>query len=189
MQTTSASLLMRLRRPGEPEAWERFVRLYTPLLHGWATGLGLQHADATDLVQDVFVTLVQKLPEFEYDDHQRFRGWLWVVTRNKWREKARRAALPVEPNRPLDDLPAADGGGVEEEDFRRYLLRRLLPTIRDRIPPDTWRVFHEYVVEGKPALRVAADLGVSVAVVYKTKVRVLAALHRELADLLPPAAP
>lgn len=184
MQTTSASLLVRLRRPGEPESWERFVRLYSPMLYGWACGLGLQHADAADLVQDVFAALVQKLPEFEYDDHKRFRGWLWTVTRNKWRERRRRLALPVDPGRRPDDLAAADGGdALEEDEFRRHLLRRLLPTIRDRIPPDTWRVFSEYVIEGKPALRVAADLGVSVAVVYKTKVRVLASLHRELGDL------
>ena len=189
MQTTSASLLLRLRRPGDPDSWERFVRLYSPMLYGWARDLGLQHADATDLVQDVFVTLVQKLPEFEYDDHKRFRGWLWVVTRNKWREKNRRAALPVEPGRPLDDLPAAPGDGVEEAEFRRHLLRRLLPAIRDHIPPATWRIFSEYVIEGKPALQVAQDAGVSVAVVYKTKVRVLASLHRELADLVPPPPP
>src|SRR5579871_334631 len=31
MPTTSASLLERLRRPGQQDAWERFVELYTPL--------------------------------------------------------------------------------------------------------------------------------------------------------------
>jgi RNA polymerase sigma-70 factor (ECF subfamily) len=50
MFTTSSSLLDRLRRPADAEAWARFVELYTPLLYRWARRLGLQDADAADLV-------------------------------------------------------------------------------------------------------------------------------------------
>ena len=32
--------LERLREPNQPEAWSRFVQLYTPLLYDWARGLG-----------------------------------------------------------------------------------------------------------------------------------------------------
>jgi len=67
MDTTSSSLLERLRQPGASEAWQRFVHLYTPLLYYWARGAGLPAHDAADLVQDVLVVLVQKLPEFQYD--------------------------------------------------------------------------------------------------------------------------
>src|SRR5581483_8600497 len=66
MHTTSASLLERLRQPSDADAWGRLVRLYTPLLLYWARRLGLQYPDAADLVQDVLVVLVQKLPEFHY---------------------------------------------------------------------------------------------------------------------------
>src|SRR5262249_50774343 len=72
MNTTSASLLNRLRPPGEEDAWTRFVKLYTPLLYTWAHRLNLQDQDAADLVQDVFATLVQKLPEFRYDRQNSF---------------------------------------------------------------------------------------------------------------------
>src|SRR5207249_4043518 len=110
MNTTSASLLMRICQPGDGEAWKRFVRLYSPMLYGWARQMGLQDADAVDLVQEVFTILVQKLPEFRYDAQRRFRGWLWTVTRNKWREKCRRPALPLDPDSPpeliLDDARA-----------------------------------------------------------------------------------
>ena len=40
MNTTSVSLLERLRQPGAAEAWGRFVHLYTPLLYYWARGAG-----------------------------------------------------------------------------------------------------------------------------------------------------
>jgi RNA polymerase sigma-70 factor (ECF subfamily) len=174
---------MRLRQPGEPESWAQFVRLYSPMLYTWACHLGLQHADAADLVQDVFATLVQKLPEFRYDDHKRFRGWLWTVTRNKWREKCRRRALPLDPNQRPDELPAAEDS-LEEVEFRQHLLRQIIPMLQDHFQPTTWRAFWGHVVEEKPAQQVAAALGLSVAAVYKAKVRVLTWLHQELADLV-----
>ena len=39
MQSTPISLLKRLRRPGENEAWNRFAALHTPLLYHWARRL------------------------------------------------------------------------------------------------------------------------------------------------------
>src|SRR5205807_7472116 len=86
MTNTPSSLLERLRQPFEPEAWARFVSLYTPLMYSWARRVGLQEQDAADLVQDVFVTLLQVLPTFTYDRRQSFRRWLWTVTINKWRK-------------------------------------------------------------------------------------------------------
>src|ERR1700727_3157122 len=96
MQTTSASLLEKLHRADDPAAWGHFVRLYSPLLYTWAARMGLQHADALDLVHEVFTVLVQKLPEFIYDSQKGFRNWLFMVTRNKYLEKTRRLALPID---------------------------------------------------------------------------------------------
>src|SRR5439155_1319256 len=85
MNDTPVSLLQRLRHADDEAAWKQFVRLYAPLLYHWARRrMGLQCQDAADLVQDVFVILVRKLPEFAYDPRQRFRGWLWTVARNCW---------------------------------------------------------------------------------------------------------
>ena len=60
---TSLSLLERLRHTGDQEAWERFVKLYTPLLYHWAQSNGLQHQDARDLVQELLVLLARELPD------------------------------------------------------------------------------------------------------------------------------
>ena len=66
MPSTPLSLLERLRRPQDGAAWSQFVRLYTPLLFRWARGAGLSEADAADLLQDVFTTLLQEMPRFVY---------------------------------------------------------------------------------------------------------------------------
>jgi hypothetical protein len=82
MDSTSISLLRRLRQPNQEAAWQRFVDLYAPLIFHWSKNQGLTPTDASDLVQDVLAIVVEKLPEFEYDPQRRFRGWLRTVTVN-----------------------------------------------------------------------------------------------------------
>src|SRR5262245_57884451 len=90
MHTTPVSLLEQLRQPAPGDAWDRFARLYPPLLFFWARRLEEQEQDAADLVQDVFTVLVEKLPGFQYDQHKSFRGWLHTIIRNKWRDNRRK---------------------------------------------------------------------------------------------------
>lgn len=185
MHTTSITLLARLRQTVDGEAWARFTRTYSPLLYGWARQMGLAHDDAVDLVQDVFAVLVQRLPQFDYDGQKRFRGWLWTITRRRWADRKRKPALPIDPGHNLSDLPAssADVSG-EEAEFRAHLIRQVVPTLRGNFHESTWRSFWKHVVDGRPAAEVAAEEGVTVAAVYKAKLRVTAHLQKELADLM-----
>lgn len=187
MLTTSASLLGHLRNADDPKAWERFVRLYSPILYTWAGRMGLQHADALDLVQDVFTTLVKRLPEFNYDSDRGFRNWLFTVTRNKCLEKARRKSLRVDLHVQPDHLGenGSESEVVDRADFHRYLLGQVLPSMAQFFQPSTWHAFYAHVVEHQPAQQVAAKLGITVSAVFKAKARVLSRLHRELADLMP----
>src|SRR4051794_1091470 len=89
MNSTPPSLLERVRSSTDQEAWNWFVRLYTPLLYRWVRRLGLQGQDADDLIQDVFTLLIRKLPEFRYDPRKRFRNWLYTVTVNRLHERRR----------------------------------------------------------------------------------------------------
>ena len=108
MDSTSVSLLRRLREPDHDAAWQRFVDLYAPLIFHWAKNRGLNPTDAADLVQEVLVTLVAKLPEFEYDPTKRFRGWLRTVTRGQrcqtpcvaWRDVRRSVVVARSFRRP-----------------------------------------------------------------------------------------
>jgi RNA polymerase sigma-70 factor (ECF subfamily) len=184
MLTTSTDLIRKLQGAAGPEAWPEFVRLYTPVLYAWARRLRLQDADAIDLVQDVFTVLVQKLPEFRYDRSLRFRGWLWTIARNKWRERTRRKRLPVDGARHPDQVPDAVPTSLEEIDLGRHLMAQVLPSIQGQFQPSTWRAFWEHVVVGRTASDVAAELGLTETAVYKSKVRVLARLHKELGDLV-----
>ena len=184
MLTTSPSLLGRLQGTDDHGAWERFVRLYSPILYNAASRLGLQHADALDLVQEVFATLVRKLPEFQYDTDRSFRSWLFTVTRNTYIGKARRKKVHIDLSVRPDNL----GNPVEQEavdraDFHRHLLTEVFPAMSQYFQPSTWNAFYAYVVEQQPIQQVAAKLGGTESAVLKAKARVLSRLHRELPDL------
>ncbi len=117
MDDTPASLLDQLRRPGQVAAWDRFVRLYTPFLVHCLKPLALQPADAADLMQEVFLLLYQKLPEFTYDPERSFRAWLKMVLLNKWRDwRKGRALRRCEGDERLADLAEIDSLAVFEEE-------------------------------------------------------------------------
>jgi RNA polymerase sigma-70 factor (ECF subfamily) len=187
MNTTSVSLLERLRTPAEQEDWARFVKLYTPLLFHWARGVGLPTEEAGDLVQDVLTVLVQKLPSFSYDGRKSFRGWLYTVTLNKWREKARKPSLPladVDPAGLAGEAGSEGAAAFEEAEYRQYVVRRALELMQAEFEPSTWQACWACVAEGRPAADVARDLKITLNAVYLAKSRVLRRLHQELAGLV-----
>ena len=184
MHSTPASLLARLRQPDtSPGDWERFVRLYAPLLHSWARRAGVQEHDAADLVQDVLVVVVNKMPDFQYDPARSFRAWLHAVLLNRWRQKCRTQAATVElrEGEAAGPDPAA---AFEKEEYTGYLLRRACGILQSDFQPATWQAFWQHAVEGRRADEVAASLGMSVKAVYLARARVLRRLREELAGLL-----
>jgi RNA polymerase sigma-70 factor (ECF subfamily) len=187
MTTTSASLLDQLRAPADQAAWARFAHLYTPLLWQWAVRLGLQPADAADLVQEVFVVLVCKLPEFDYDRDRSFRGWLKTILENKLRDhQRRRSAQVVDAKNPVFSTlaVAAEADAFDEAEYRRYLTGRALHLIQREFQPATWQAFWQLVVLDRPAADVGRELGLTPNAVYQAKFRVLRRLREELRGLL-----
>ena len=186
MDHPADSLLDRLRRDGSRPDWERFVNLYGPLLEHWAQRLSPPDG-AADLVQDVLLRVMQKLPSFAGDGDRCFLAWLWAVTRNRCLDLCRRAATrPATNNGAALGAVAPDAlGDVTAADDRKFLLRRALQVMRSDFEPTTWRACWEHVAAGRPAAEVAAELGVSVDVVYAASCRVIRRLRGELDGLWP----
>lgn len=186
MDTTSASLLIRLQTEQRDSiAWNQFVDLYTPLIFYWGRKAGLQPDDASDLVQEVLTKLVRKLPEFRLDPNKSFRGWLRVVTLNKFRELRRRKTIQIV------DIPTVEFSNVEEPaddywhtSYSSQLVRRAMELAEPNFEPATWRALCEYVNLEVPAAEAAKKHGVSVWTVYSAKSRLLAHLREQLEGLL-----
>jgi RNA polymerase sigma-70 factor (ECF subfamily) len=187
MTQTPVSLLERLRQPFEAAAWGRFVALYTPLIYSWGRGAGLREQDAADLVQEVFVTLVQVLPTFSYDRHQSFRRWLRTVTLNKWRDSRKYQAHRPAPAAGGEVPEVAGPDNLEalwEAEYQQHLVGRALRLMQADFDEKTWKACWDVVVAGRPAAVVAAELGLTVGAVHARKFRVLDRLRAELAGML-----
>jgi RNA polymerase sigma-70 factor, ECF subfamily len=184
MYTTPVSLLERLRLPTAQEDWVRFVRLYTPLLYHWACRLGLQEQDSADLVQDVLTLLVQKLPDFHYDQQKSFRAWLRTVMLNRWRNERRKRVVQV-LGAAVEELPEAEPmDNLEESEYRHYIVGRALELMQAEFQPITWQAFWRHMVLGESPAEVAQMLNIRIDSVYAAKSRVLRRLRQELNGLL-----
>ena len=105
---------------------------------------------------------------------------------NKLAEQRRRRQLPKAGpgDPPLSELSEPDPAEVlDETEYQRYLVGRALKLMQAEFSPPVWQACWEYVVNGKPASEVAAQLGMSVASVYAAKCRVLSRLRQELEGL------
>lgn len=185
MSTTSLTLLDRLRRPGQADAWDRFVRLYTPLLLEWARLQGLQPTDDEDLAQVALVKLIRLLPGYERRDGQTFRGWLFAVCRHECRDfRTRRDTRPLPGSAGLDTVVAPRTEDPDEADYRQQLVSRALELIRADFTADVWAAFNGVALGGRTAADVARDLGMTANAVYQARYRVLRRLRDELGGLL-----
>jgi RNA polymerase sigma-70 factor (ECF subfamily) len=188
MLNTSASLLQRLHKPEQPQAWSRFVDLYAPLLLAWSRKAGLSPEDAADHVQEVFAQLVRKLPEFYYDREKgAFRGWLWTVLVNTLKNRRRRKQAVVGQANEVELAGLVDAAAADkfmDQEHNQYLVHRALELMQAEFETTTWQACWEFVVNDLPAAEVAHKLGITENAVYIAKLRVLRRLRQELAEFL-----
>ena len=181
---TPLTLLDRLARNPADADWERFVRLFAPLLSRWARRLGVPATDVDDVLQEAFVLLLAKLPGFRREPGDSFRAWLWTVFARQvaaWRRRQGRDGLLSDEQ--LAALAAPDGVPAAEAEYRRLLAARAMRLVRKDFPEPTWRIFWRLAVDGKPGVAVAREFGVTPNAVYLVRGRVLARLRSELAGL------
>jgi RNA polymerase sigma-70 factor (ECF subfamily) len=143
---TPVSLLYRLKKSEATAAWDRFVELYSPLLFHWARQLARQDSDSADLVQDVFLILWRKLPEFEYDADRSFHAWLKTLFLNRHRNWQRERGLPVQEIEGHDPVADSDNQLADGE-YSRYLIRQAFRLIEREFSPLHQRAFRGYVFE------------------------------------------
>ncbi len=185
MNSTSESLLIRLRSAGDNQAWCRFVDLYTPLIFFWARKTGLQTQDASDLVQDVLSIVFQKLPAFQYDKAKSFRGWLRMVTLNKHREHCRKKSLGIVDARQSELARVAESAeSVWDLNYKQQLVAQAMELMKPEFRQATWAALREFVLSSESAGEIAARHELSVWTIYAAKARLLSRLRDELDGLL-----
>jgi RNA polymerase sigma factor (sigma-70 family) len=185
---TRLSLLVQIRDGKNQLAWQEFVKLYGPVVYGFARKRGLQDADAADLMQDVLRSVSAAIGRLDYDRSQgTFRGWLFTITRNKvFNFLSARRIRPqgsgdTTTNRLLDQHPdSSDGSEAWEAEYQRRLASLAMERVKGEFQASTWEAFRLTAVEGISAADAGRQVGISAGAVYVAKSRVLARLKQEV---------
>jgi RNA polymerase sigma factor (sigma-70 family) len=188
---TRASLLIQLRDGSNQGAWQEFMKLYGPIVYGFARKRGLQDADAADLMQDVLRSVSGAIGRLDYDRSQgTFRGWLFTITRNKvFNFLSARRIRPqgsgdTTTNPILNSHPdSADDTDTWELEYQRRLAAIAMERVKGEFQESTWRAFWLTAVDGVSAAEVAKQVGISPGAIYVAKSRVLARLKQEVETL------
>ena len=81
----------------DPERWREFDAIYRPMLFAFLRKQHLNESDAEEVVQDIFVRLLDKIHTYDRE-RVRFRSWLFAVAHNSLVDKARRRASFKRPS-------------------------------------------------------------------------------------------
>ncbi|MFO7904938.1 MAG: RNA polymerase sigma factor [Planctomycetota bacterium] len=190
-QDTRHTLLARIRDRDDRDAWRQFIEIYTPLVYGLLRRRGLQSADATDVTQDVFRSVMNSIGDFRGNERPgAFRSWLTKVTRSRLldfvekRSRQEQAAGDTQVLSLLHQQPAQD---TDEEMLEREYKWRIFELasgrIRGKFQESTWEAFWQTNVLGRSTQDVANALGMSAGAVYIARSRVLARLKEQIAQL------
>ena len=189
---TRQSLLSRLRE-WDSTGWREFFDTYWRLIYNVARKAGLADAEAQDVVQNTFIYLTRRMPEFHYDPARgSFKSWLRVVTRSRisvHRRQARTQPLIRDPapgrdgESVLEEIPDPAGDVLDEvwqREWEENLVNTALRRLRAKVSARQLLIFHLASVEGLPLTQVAKKLDVSLAQVYLARHRVGKLLKAEV---------
>ena len=88
MKTEQLARNIRLCQKGRPEGFTRLLERYGRRLYGYFLATSGSPSDAEDLVQELFVVLMEKIADYRHTG--RFEQWLFRIAANMARDRARR---------------------------------------------------------------------------------------------------
>lgn len=161
--------------------WEKFVELYEPVIRLYITGRGdVSATDGDDIVQDIFVRLVDVLRNGEYKKEKgAFRSYLAAMVRRLLIDRYRRV-MARGGDRATGSL---DGDIVSEApdpavmvDIKLCAARHAAAVehvlTRTMLDDKTVAAYREYALEERPAKEVATRYGFTLNALRQLKHRV-----------------
>lgn len=202
MQTTSESslptrwtLIRRLKELGDTDAWQEFFDLYQHLIYNVALKAGLYASEAEEVVQETFITVSKKIPQFKASpEFGRFKHWLLQIARYRILDQLRKrspmsqhgAAKDSDSTRTstverVPDPASLDWEAVWDRAHRESVLQIALEKVKQQVDPAQFQLYDYYVLRQVEAARVAHILQVSLARVYLAKYRIGKLLKKAVA--------
>ncbi|HVF49878.1 MAG TPA: sigma-70 family RNA polymerase sigma factor [Pyrinomonadaceae bacterium] len=184
MEQSDVELVLACRR-GEGAAWEALIKRYERLIYAIPRRAGLDEDHASEVFQEVFTTLFEKLDSIEQPE--RLHAWLVTTARRKtWRIISQgrtshlRAGDDEEGDAELSTLP--DSAPLPDEVLLRmeeqHLVRTALAALDERCRKLLTLLF--YTPETPPYSEIAAAIGTTEGSIGPTRARCLQKLLKLL---------
>lgn len=150
MAKTSVTLLHEICTSPSEQAWQRLVQIYGGLFRGWLISQGVRPSDCDDLVQEILMVMMQKLPGFEHNGRSgAFRSWARQIAlnciRESWRAKNRSVAA-TNDSEFLDSLfdledPSSELSREWDRKHDRAVIETLFDLVEAETDPRSWQAF------------------------------------------------
>lgn len=182
---TPVSLLRRIS-DGDAMAWDEFWTKYVNYLRWWCREWKVPPQDAEDLIQETFIEVLHRIPDFRRRRLGSFRAWMKILAIRIWskacaRTKRQRNIVALEALRrsmlSLDTLESGLDRLIQEE-----LLATSMRIAQQEVEPKTWEAFRLVALEGLSGAEAAERLGISIESVYVYRFRVQRKMMRWLAE-------
>ena len=188
---TNESLILRVKDPADAASWSDFLAIYRPVVVRMAYGRGLQHADADDLAQQVFLSVAKAIEQWQPDSKgPPFRAWLARITRNAiinalTRQRRDAAGGSASVQEMLRDVPDRDEETTQQlmEESRREDMRWAADEIRSEFTEVTWAMFWQTSIEGKSVAEVTSLQHKTPGAVYMARYRVMQRLKEKVLEV------
>ncbi len=185
---TRATLLSRLKDVGDHRSWEEFYGLYHRLIRNIARKSGMSAEESQEIVQEVFMDLARKLPEFKYNGKTgSFKKFLknlvgWRVV-DQLRKRKPYDCSP-EAQQEIDRMASPDPiQEIWETEWGRNLLDAAMEKTREKVDPRNYQIFDLATTHGMRSTEISKLLRISVARVYVARHRVALKVKLELRAL------
>jgi RNA polymerase sigma factor (sigma-70 family) len=178
MTGSEAGELVRAATAGDRRAWDQLVDRYSGLLWSIAMAYRVGRADAADVVQTVWLKLLENLERLR--DPDRVGAWLATTARRE----CQRALVQAGRTLPTDDDQWLDAHAASDPTPEAVVVTaerdRLLWTAFAQLPDRCQRLLRILVVASPPYEEVAAALDMPIGSIGPTRARCLERLRRRL---------
>ena len=164
--TTSTTLLRDIASSAENARWGEFFSRYEPMMKAYLQSR-FPGLDADDIVQETLVALTKVLPQYHHQEGEKknFRNYLTGIVHHKALD-----AL-AKQNRADDLVKAIKNGNISDEsaaekeykDWRESIYEIVLQELLsdETVHDQTKQIFVRTQIDGEPAEKVMASLGVT----------------------------
>jgi len=167
--------------PDDRDAFDVFYQTFYPYMRLYTRAFRLPHAPLSeeDVIQEVFLRLMEHFPEIRFNNESHFLGYLKAVCEHYMIDMVRKYEKQTYEELTLE-LEIAAPGDTPEQAAARVEGRERLMGLIGRVPGSCQNLLRAFVDEGLSLAEIAEREDVPLGTIYPRFSRCVAELRRKL---------